>query len=130
MGGIANSGISLLSVSLLTDVIEIDTAKSGGRSAMLSSFYTLSEKVSVALGAFAVAGILSLGGFVESRGAAVVQTPEALEAIRYAFVVPSVLAQLATATLALMLHRVLAAGSQDGSGVAGLSPAPRPGAGH
>jgi GPH family glycoside/pentoside/hexuronide:cation symporter len=108
IGGIANSGISLLSVSLLTDVIEIDTAKSGGRSAMLSSFYTLSEKVAVALGAFAVAGILSLGGFVESRGAAVVQAPEALEAIRYAFVVPSVLAQLATAALALMLHRTLA----------------------
>jgi Na+/melibiose symporter-like transporter len=80
VGGIANSGISLLSVSLLTDVIEIDTAKSGGRGALLSSFYTLSEKVAVALGAFAVAGILSLGGFVESRGTPVVQTPEALAA--------------------------------------------------
>lgn len=106
-GGIANSGISLLSVTLLTDVIEIDSAKSGGRGALLSSFYTLSEKVSVAVGAFAVAGILSLGGFVESRGAPVVQTPEALEAVRYALVVPCALAQLATAALALMLHRTL-----------------------
>jgi len=111
VGGIANSGISLLSVSLLTDVIEIDTAKSGGRGALLSSFYTLSEKVAVALGAFAVAGILSLGGFVESRGTPVVQTPEALAAIRYAFVIPCVLAQLATAVLALMLHRALENGS-------------------
>ena len=82
-----------------------------GRGALLSSFYTLSEKVAVALGAFAVAGILSLGGFVESRGTPVVQTPEALAAIRYAFVIPCVLAQLATAVLALMLHRALENGS-------------------
>lgn len=117
VGGIANSGISLLSVSLLTDVIELDSAQSGGRASLLSSFYTLSEKVSVALGAFAVAGILSLGGFVESRGAPVVQTPEALEAIRYAFVVPCVLAQLATAALAMMLHRALEIGrAQPGIG--------------
>ena len=63
--------------------------------------------MSVAVGAFAVAGILSLGGFVESRGTPVVQTPEALAAIRYAFVIPCVLAQLATAALALVLHRTL-----------------------
>lgn len=130
IGGIANSGISLLSVSLLTDVIEIDTAKSGGRGALLSSFYTLSEKVSVALGAFAVAGILSLGGFVESRGTAVVQTPEALAAVRYAFVIPCVLAQLATAALALMLHKVLARGTSDESDATPLPSVSRPGTGH
>ena len=106
--GVCSAGFSLLLVSLLTDVIRADSIASGNREALLSAFYTMSERVAVALGAFLVAGILSWGGFVEFHGAQVVQTSTALRFVRYSFAGVGAGAQLVTLLLAFALKRAIA----------------------
>jgi GPH family glycoside/pentoside/hexuronide:cation symporter len=84
--GICSAGVSLMSLSLLTDVINLDRAETGGRVAMLSSFYALTEKLAVTIGAFFVATVLSVGGFMQSHGTPVVQSASALTAVEFAYV--------------------------------------------
>jgi GPH family glycoside/pentoside/hexuronide:cation symporter len=103
--GIGTAGVSLMSLSILTDVINLDRQETGGRVAMFSSFYTLTEKLAVTIGAFFVASALSFGGFVESHGTRAVQSASALKAVGFAFVGISTLGLTCAFLISLAIAR-------------------------
>jgi Na+/melibiose symporter-like transporter len=103
--GIGSAGVSLMSLSVFTDVITLDRAENGGRVAMFSSFYTLTEKLAITVGAFFVATTLSLGGFVETHKGHVVQSASALRAVGFAFVGVSTIGLFCAFLISVMIGR-------------------------
>jgi GPH family glycoside/pentoside/hexuronide:cation symporter len=91
--GLTNTGLLLMAVAMLPDTIEYDSRRTGlRREGIFSGVWMAIEKAGNAAGALVVGVILSLMGFVESAGGAVVQTDRALFGILVAFaIVPVVL---------------------------------------
>ena len=69
--------------SMLPDTMEYDRRRTGlRREGIFAAFYTTVEKLSGAIGVAVVGAILSSAGYLQSRGAMVVQPESALLAIR------------------------------------------------
>lgn len=81
--GISGSGIILMGQSMLPDTMEYDFRKTGlRREGLFAALYTTVEKLSGAVGVALVGALLGAYGYIQSRGAAVVQPESALWAIR------------------------------------------------
>ena len=81
--GACGGGIILMGQSMLPDTMEYDRRRTGlRREGVFAAFYTTVEKLSGAIGVAVVGAILSSAGYLQSRGAAVVQPQSALLAIR------------------------------------------------
>ena len=81
-GGIFSGGLLLMGQSILPDTIAYDCERSGERrEGVYAGAYSFVEKASMALGPLLIGLILQSFGFVASRGAAVVQSAEALHGI-------------------------------------------------
>ena len=82
--GASGSGVILMGQSMLPDTMEYDHLRTGlRREGVFAALYTTVEKLSGAIGVAVVGAILSSAGYVESRGAVVVQPASALDAIRF-----------------------------------------------
>ncbi|KQS04122.1 hypothetical protein ASG11_07580 [Sphingomonas sp. Leaf357] len=81
--GISGSGIILMGQSMLPDTMEYDFRKTGlRREGLFAALYTTVEKLSGAVGVALVGALLGAYGYIQSRGATVVQPESALWAIR------------------------------------------------
>ena len=81
--GASGAGVILIGQSMLPDTMEYDFLRTGlRREGIFAALYTTVEKLSGALGVALVGAILEHYGYVQSRGAAVVQPESALWAIR------------------------------------------------
>ena len=81
--GASGAGIILMGQSMLPDTMEYDFLRTGlRREGIFAALYTTVEKLSGALGVALVGAILEHYGYIQSRGAAVVQPESALWAIR------------------------------------------------
>lgn len=82
--GASGSGVILMGQSLLPDTMEYDYRRTGlRREGIFAALYTTVEKLSGAVGVAIVGAILGASGYIQSRGADVVQPVSALAAIRY-----------------------------------------------
>lgn len=83
LNGIAASGVILMSIAMLPDVMEYDRLRTGvRREGLFSSIYTITEKASYAVGAGAVGLILAAGGYLPTtKGAIIVQPDSAVSAL-------------------------------------------------
>ena len=82
--GASGSGVILMGQSMLPDTMAYDHQRTGlRREGIFAGLYTTVEKLSGALGVALVGAILSGAGYIQSRGAAVVQPASALWAIRF-----------------------------------------------
>ena len=91
--GLSGSGVILMGQSMLPDTMDYDYRRTGlRREGIFAALYTTVEKLSGAVGVAMVGAILGAYGYVESRGATVVQPASALWAIRFIMVwVPTVI---------------------------------------
>ena len=82
--GASGSGVILMGQSMLPDTMEYDHLRTGlRREGIFAALYTTVEKLSGAVGVAMVGAILGAYGYVQSRGANVVQPESALGAIRF-----------------------------------------------
>lgn len=104
--GASGGGVILMGQSMLPDTMEFDRRRTGlRREGIFAAFYTTVEKLSGAVGVAVVGAILAGAGYLQSRGAAVVQPESALLAIRVSMAVLSA-AITAAAMLALMFYHL------------------------
>jgi Na+/melibiose symporter-like transporter len=104
--GVAFGGMQLLPFSMLTDTIQLDERRSGAQSGgAYSGIWTAGEKLGLAFGAAFMGLLLSVSGYVESTGEAVVQPESAMLAVRAAFTVGPALF-VAAGLLLLPLYRL------------------------
>jgi GPH family glycoside/pentoside/hexuronide:cation symporter len=76
LNGIAAAGTTLMSISMLPDVMEFDRLRTGmRREGIFSSFYTIVEKVAFALGAGVIGVLLTFAGFIPTTQGQLVQQP-------------------------------------------------------
>ncbi|MEV1072529.1 MFS transporter [Micromonospora parva] len=101
--GVAFAGMQLLPFSMLPDVIRAASSDAGGTGAgTYTGVWTAAEATGAALGPYAYALCLAVGGFVASTaGESPVQPDAALAAVRYGFGLLPAVAMLA----ALLLQR-------------------------
>ncbi|MEU7847730.1 MFS transporter [Micromonospora parva] len=101
--GVAFAGMQLLPFSMLPDVIRAANSDAGGTGAgTYTGVWTATEATGAALGPYAYALCLTVGGFVASTaGESPVQPDAALAAVRYGFGLLPAVAMLA----ALLLQR-------------------------
>ncbi|HSP78138.1 MAG TPA: glycoside-pentoside-hexuronide (GPH):cation symporter [Myxococcaceae bacterium] len=113
--GVGFAGAQLLPFSMLTDTIQLDTQHSGmNREGLFTGMWTAGEKTGLALGPLLTGALLSWSGFVESSGAALVQTESARLGIKLTFaVLPPLL--LLSSLLVLRAYRLHIPGSATGS---------------
>ena len=77
LNGVAATGTTLMSVSMLPDLMEYDRLKTGERrEGVYSSIYTIVEKVGYAIGPGLIGGLLAGAGFLATTGGAIVQQPD------------------------------------------------------
>jgi GPH family glycoside/pentoside/hexuronide:cation symporter len=82
--GASGSGVILMGQSMLPDTMAYDYQRTGlRREGIFAALYTTVEKLSGALGVALVGAVLSAFGYIQSRGATVVQPASALWAIRF-----------------------------------------------
>ncbi|WP_394762677.1 MFS transporter [Phenylobacterium sp.] len=82
--GISGAGVILMGQSMLPDTMEHDFRRTGlRREGIFAALYTTVEKLSGAIGVAAVGAMLGASGYLQSRGATVVQPETALAAIRF-----------------------------------------------
>lgn len=82
--GISGAGVILMGQSMLPDTMEHDFRRTGlRREGIFAALYTTVEKLSGAIGVAAVGAILGASGYIQSRGATVIQPQSALSAIRF-----------------------------------------------
>ncbi|MES2174964.1 MAG: MFS transporter [Pseudomonadota bacterium] len=81
--GMAAAGTTLISISMLPDVMEYDRRLTGNaREGVFSSIYAMLEKLSFAIGPGLVGLMLSLAGYVATtKGALVTQSPATIAAL-------------------------------------------------
>ena len=100
--GFSSGATLLMGQSLLPDTMEYDYLTTGlRREGIFAGIYTTTEKLASAMGIAVVGVLLSAAGYIESRGANVVQPQQALDAIRY--ITALVPAGVCTASFLLML---------------------------
>lgn len=99
--GAGFAGTQLLPFSMLTDLIEADTLRSGlRREGSFTGLFIAGEKAGLAVGPLVTAGVLSLTGFVAGAEGGMVQPAAALAGIGAAFtLVPAALAGLGALAL-------------------------------
>ena len=99
--GISGSGSILMGQSMLPDTMEYDFRRTGlRREGIFAALYTTVEKLSGAIGVAMVGALLGAYGYVQSRGAAVVQPEGALWAIRATMAyIPTAISLLGMAAL-------------------------------
>jgi GPH family glycoside/pentoside/hexuronide:cation symporter len=77
LNGVAATGTTLMSVSMLPDLMEYDRLRTGERrEGVYSSLYTIVEKVGYALGPGLIGVLLASSGFIATKRGAIVQQPE------------------------------------------------------
>ena len=104
--GASGGGVILMGQSMLPDTMEYDRRRTGlRREGIFAAFYTTVEKLSGAIGVVVVGAILSGAGYLQSRGATVVQPESALLAIRVCMALLSA-AITAAAVVALMFYNL------------------------
>ena len=83
INGVCGSGIILMGQSMLPDTMEHDFRRTGlRREGVFAALYTTVEKLSGAIGVALIGALLGAYGYVQSRGATVVQPASAIWAIR------------------------------------------------
>lgn len=95
LNGLAATGTTLMSISMLPDVMEYDRKVTGERrEGVFSSIYAMVEKLSFAIGPGLIGLILAMAGYAATTGGAVVQqSAEAIEALYLGMaVIPAILA--------------------------------------
>ena len=98
--GLPFGGIMMVPFSMLTDTIQFDTIKHGQRrEGAFTGIWTAGEKTGLAFGPLVAGTVLSLAGFLESAGDALVQPASAISGIRWTFAA----APAACAALSLLL---------------------------
>ena len=85
INGVAAAGTTLMSISMLPDVMEYDRIRTGlRREGLFSGFYTIIEKLGFALGAGLIGLLLSMAGYIPSfAGKLVTQPQSAIDALYY-----------------------------------------------
>ncbi len=101
LAGVGFAGTQLLPFSLLTDVIEADTQRSGlRREGSFTGLFIAGEKAGLAAGPMVTAAVLTFRGFVSSTGGAAVQPASAVTGVAWAFtLVPAAFVLLGAAVL-------------------------------
>ena len=91
--GVAFAAMQLMPLSMMPDVVAASGPGGATRAGSYTGVWTAAEATGGALGPYAFSACLAVGGFVaSSAGSRVVQTPEALDAVRYGFtLVPAAL---------------------------------------
>lgn len=85
LNGVAAAGTTLMSISMLPDIMEYDRLRTGmRREGIFSSVYTIVEKLAYAMGAGLIGLMLSLAGFIPTLQGAIVQQPPAAVSALYA----------------------------------------------
>jgi GPH family glycoside/pentoside/hexuronide:cation symporter len=70
VNGLAAAGTTLLSISMLPDIMEYDRIKTGlRREGIFSGIYTIVEKLGFAPGAAITGAVLSFSGYIPTRAA-------------------------------------------------------------
>lgn len=95
LNGLAATGTTLMSISMLPDVMEYDRRLTGERrEGVFSSIYAMVEKLSFAIGPGLIGVILALAGYTATTGGAVVdQSADAIDALFLGMaIIPAVLA--------------------------------------
>lgn len=89
--GVGYAGCQVFPMAMLPDAAAVDAARSGrNRVGVFTGVWTAGETLGLALGPAVYAGILAIGGYVESTGGEVAQPGSALTAIVVGFsVVPA-----------------------------------------
>lgn len=74
VNGIAASGVTLMGISMLPDVMEFDRKRTGARrEGVFSSIYAFMEKVAFAIGPGLMGVLFAVAGFVPSTGGQIVE---------------------------------------------------------
>jgi len=95
LNGLAATGTTLMSISMLPDVMEYDRKVTGERrEGVFSSIYAMVEKLSFAIGPGLIGLILAMAGYAATTGGAVVeQSADAVQALYLGMaVIPAILA--------------------------------------
>jgi Na+/melibiose symporter-like transporter len=109
LAGIGFGGLQLLPFAMLTDVIHAARESRRDCAGAFTGLWTAVEKSGLALGPLVIAGFLQLGGF---RSGSPVQTPGAIESIRYTVsIAPALLILCSIPALFAYARR-----SRDGAG--------------
>ena len=107
LNGIAAAGTTLMSISMLPDVMEFDRLRTGmRREGIFSSLYTIVEKLAFALGAGLIGVLLTSAGFIPTIQGKLVQQPDT--AIFALYVGASLLpaALIAISALLMLFYRL------------------------
>jgi GPH family glycoside/pentoside/hexuronide:cation symporter len=101
--GVAATGTTLMSVSMLPDLMEYDRLRTGERrEGVYSSLYTIVEKIGYAIGPGLIGLLLAASGFVATTRGAIVEQPDS--AIRALYVGMAILPSvLVVASFVMML---------------------------
>jgi GPH family glycoside/pentoside/hexuronide:cation symporter len=84
--GVGYAGTQMFPLAMLPDVAAVDAARTGeNRAGVYTGVWTAAETFGMALGPFAYAAVLALGGYVSSTDGAVTQPESALRAIELGF---------------------------------------------
>lgn len=76
VNGLAAAGTTLLSISMLPDIMEYDRIKTGlRREGIFSGIYTIVEKLGFALGAAITGAVLSFSGYIPTTSGRLVDQP-------------------------------------------------------
>lgn len=91
--GVGYAGTQMFPLAMLPDVAAVDAARTGeNRAGVYTGVWTAAETFGMALGPFAYAAVLALGGYVSSTDGSVTQPESALRAIELGFsALPAVL---------------------------------------
>ncbi|WP_232494661.1 MFS transporter [Novosphingobium kaempferiae] len=107
LNGIAAAGTTLMSISMLPDVMEFDRLRTGlRREGVFSSAYTIVEKLAFALGAGLIGVLLTAAGFVPTLQGKLVEQPASAIAALYAgaSIVPAAL--VAVSAVLMLFYRL------------------------
>jgi len=84
--GVGYAGTQMFPLAMLPDVAAVDAARTGeNRAGVYTGVWTAAETFGMALGPFAYAAVLALGGYVSSTDGSVTQPESALRAIELGF---------------------------------------------
>jgi GPH family glycoside/pentoside/hexuronide:cation symporter len=102
MSGLLNAGYILTALSLLTDAIGYDRARTGlNREGAYSGVWLANEKVAFAVGTLIVGAVLSWFGFTETSEGFVAQSASAVTGITVAYVVLPIIIHLTSLVFVL-----------------------------
>jgi GPH family glycoside/pentoside/hexuronide:cation symporter len=121
--GAAAGGFLMVTLSMLSNVLAADTARTGvNREGVYSGVWCAMEKLAFAMGALVVGVVLSLFGFVESiNGAHTTQTPLAIFGIAFTYCGVNMIIYLGSIVAVLRSTPAEPTGQADIGGAMGLA---------